>query len=377
CLRSQTFTYSAVDLCGNPVSDGVTYTWKEDLTAPSIVCTGDQVFSCTSGNVPTPTTAADNCDGTVPVTCTRSDGQGLTDPYPIGTTTVTCAAADACGNPASCSFTVTVNNCAEGCTPGFWKNHTSLWDEASDAVSDCVAEAIAVEAAANPTEPWAGDGTTGSSFRTTFGLTVVEMQDVALNPNLTLLQAINLGGGDFAKLARHGVAGLLSSCQVNYSFSSADVLQMVHDAIVSGLAEPTAQQLADANNLDHTFCETGHLPAAPIAAPVEKGSTVAPAKAAAGSLPTEFALRGSYPNPFNASTRINFALPQAGHVRMVIYNILGQPVRTLVEGEMPAGERSVLWDGTDRNGRTVSSGVYFYKVSFNGQVKVGRMNLLK
>ncbi|MGH8004294.1 MAG: FlgD immunoglobulin-like domain containing protein, partial [Limisphaerales bacterium] len=107
-----------------------------------------------------------------------------------------------------------------------------------------------------------------------------------------------------------------------------------------------------------------------------KGLIVAQ-KAVGSTLPTEFALRGSYPNPFNASTQINFALPQAGNVRLVIYKILGQPVRTLLDGDQPAGERSVLWNGTDNGGQTLSSGIYFYKISFGGQVKVGRMNLLK
>ena len=373
CNKSQTFTYSAVDACGNRSSQSVTYTWKEDLAAPSLSCPGNYTFSCTSGSVTAPTTAADNCDGNVSATCTRSDGQALSAPYPIGTTTVSCGAVDACGNRASCSFTVTVNSCFAGCTPGFFKRWTNVWDQPNDAVSSCVASAIAA-AGSNP--PWFGDGTTNSLFRGTFGVTSAQMSAVGLSPSLTLIQAINLGGGGFQKLARHGVAGLLSSCAVNYTYSSSQVLTMVHNAIINRQAEPTAQQLADANNLPEQTCPTGGLVV--LGAPEKTGEGLVVAEKPVGSaLPTEFALRGSYPNPFNASTQINFALPQAGTVRLVIYNILGQPVRNLVDGEMPAGERSVSWNGTDNSGRGLSSGVYFYKIMFGGQVKVGRMNLLK
>jgi hypothetical protein len=80
------------------------------------------------------------------------------------------------------------------------------------------------------------------------------MTAAGLNPDLTMLQAINLGGGGFEKLARHGVAGLLSSASVAYSFTTVQVLQKVHDAIVNLQAEPTATQLASANDLSHVNC---------------------------------------------------------------------------------------------------------------------------
>ncbi|HXF48902.1 MAG TPA: FlgD immunoglobulin-like domain containing protein [Verrucomicrobiae bacterium] len=553
---SVTRTWTATDACGNSSSASQTIT-VEDNTDPVLTACPAPIVVCEGSPISfTPPTATDACDSDVPVVCTRSDGQGLGDPYPIGTTTITCVAADDCGNSDDCNFTVTVNAnpvcsisdgpgfgtpiCAgsstpiadlfcgpagmasyswsvdcgtisgfsteqcvdwtppavggtctftltivdgngctstctrqisvpnptpcvlvppatlpvcgstgnsycgpagfadyqwsfsspdwvitggqgtscitytagssgpatllldatnqfgchsscdvpidcqpgfEGCTPGFWKNHTGLWNQTSDAVSQCVASAIAGLGA-----PYSGNGTTGSSFRTTFGLTGSEMLEAGLNANLTLQQAINLGGGGFQKLARHAVAGLLSSCQVNYTYTTLQVLTQVHEAIINLEAEPLATQLAAANNLPHDHCESGLPAAAPVASGrdllnVEDDNfaldPVAVEKAAGSALPTVFALRGSYPNPFNASTQINFALPQAGTVRLVIYNILGQPVRTLLDGDQPAGERSVLWNGTDNSGSSLSSGVYFYKIMFNGQVKVGRMNLIK
>ncbi|MEW5875218.1 MAG: HYR domain-containing protein, partial [Candidatus Zixiibacteriota bacterium] len=82
--------------------------------------------------------------------------------------------------------------------------------------------------------------------------------------------------------------------------------------------------------------------------------------AGASPLPTEFSLLQNYPNPFNAGTNIAFRLPQAGEVNLVVYNVLGNPVRTLQSGHMEAGEHTIAWDGKSDNGSTVQSGVYFY-----------------
>ena len=71
----------------------------------------------------------------------------------------------------------------------------------------------------------------------------------------------------------------------------------------------------------------------------------------------------NHPNPFNPSTLIPFQLSERGHVRMDVYNILGQRVVTLIDEERPAGLHRVQWDGTDRLGRGVSAGVYIYRLS--------------
>jgi hypothetical protein len=88
-------------------------------------------------------------------------------------------------------------------------------------------------------------------------------------------------------------------------------------------------------------------------------------------------LLANYPNPFNATTSIRFALAQDAHVRLDIYNILGQKVRTLLDEDQPAGEHSVLWNGTDESGNVVASGIYFTKIISGNQARVQRMMLLK
>lgn len=88
-------------------------------------------------------------------------------------------------------------------------------------------------------------------------------------------------------------------------------------------------------------------------------------------------LRGNYPNPFNPTTTINFNLATAGHVTLEVYNIKGEKVRTLVDTELPASEHSVVWDGKDNNNKSVSSGVYFYKMKAADYTSSKKMILLK
>jgi hypothetical protein len=75
---------------------------------------------------------------------------------------------------------------------------------------------------------------------------------------------------------------------------------------------------------------------------------------------TNYELAQNYPNPFNPSTMITFALPQAGEVSLAIYNMSGQLVRTLAQGEYASGRYQVLWNATDDRGARMASGVYLY-----------------
>ena len=99
---------------------------------------------------------------------------------------------------------------------------------------------------------------------------------------------------------------------------------------------------------------------------------------AAGELPRSPQLHQNYPNPFNPTTTIGFYLPQSAPVSLRVYNLLGQDVATLYEGYCPQGSQSVEWDATDRSGKSVSSGMYFYVLEVDGGVRLSaRMMLLK
>ena len=94
-------------------------------------------------------------------------------------------------------------------------------------------------------------------------------------------------------------------------------------------------------------------------------------------LPKEFDLRQNYPNPFNPTTIIEYALPKASEVKIRIYNILGQKVRSLVDEHQDAGYKRIQWDGKDDGGNEISSGVYFYRIEAGDFVKCKKMTLLK
>jgi hypothetical protein len=96
-----------------------------------------------------------------------------------------------------------------------------------------------------------------------------------------------------------------------------------------------------------------------------------------GTLPGQFALGQNYPNPFNPQTSFRIALPTPQHVTFDIYNLLGQRVVRLYDGAAQAGYLELSWGGRDQSGRTVGSGVYFYRVSAGDFQEVRKMVLLK
>jgi len=94
-------------------------------------------------------------------------------------------------------------------------------------------------------------------------------------------------------------------------------------------------------------------------------------------MPTAYGLSQNYPNPFNPTTTIEFALPEASEISLEIYNLLGQKVRTLVNGYVPAGYINTSWDGMDQNGKEISSGTYIYRLQTADQSFSKKMVLMK
>ena len=93
--------------------------------------------------------------------------------------------------------------------------------------------------------------------------------------------------------------------------------------------------------------------------------------------PKSFQLKQNYPNPFNPSTTIKWEQSHVADVEITIYDNLGRKVKTLLSERKPFGTHTTLWDGTDRQGKTVASGNYFYEVSFDGTKEARKMILLK
>ena len=94
-------------------------------------------------------------------------------------------------------------------------------------------------------------------------------------------------------------------------------------------------------------------------------------------MPTTFAIDQNFPNPFNPTTTMNYQLPQASDVRITIYNVLGQKVRTLLNTRMDAGYHNVVWDGLNDNGARMASGLYMYKFEAGTYVQVQKMLMMK
>ena len=90
------------------------------------------------------------------------------------------------------------------------------------------------------------------------------------------------------------------------------------------------------------------------------------------TIPEKFELSQNYPNPFNASTTIKFSLNESGRVKLEVYDILGNKIDQLANGNFGPGFYSYIWNGGQK-----TSGVYFYRLSLDNVTKTGRMTLLK
>ncbi len=97
----------------------------------------------------------------------------------------------------------------------------------------------------------------------------------------------------------------------------------------------------------------------------------------ANDIPDAFGLSRNYPNPFNPSTTINYQLPQSAQVELSIFNIVGQKVVTLVSDHQTAGEKTVIWDGRNADGKAVASGIYVYRLQAGDFVRSYKMLLTK
>jgi hypothetical protein len=154
---------------------------------------------------------------------------------------------------------VILTNPFQGCTPGFWKNHLTAWDSTSDkTVSTLITSLV----------PPYGYDPTLTNFNNQLFFQVIGLPtgpDQGLGLTLTLVQALNLGGGDFQALARHGAAALLSSASVKYTYTTSQVLAGLNAAFKSGnsnlvipnvFPDGVLNDLEAANNQNDQACPT-------------------------------------------------------------------------------------------------------------------------
>jgi acid phosphatase len=150
--------------------------------------------------------------------------------------------------------------------------------------------------------------------------------------------------------------------------------------VFAGAAVKT--KFSHTGNVDHyavvrTICEALGLPAVGHAASAAPITDIWAVPAPVLPLGLELSLDQNYPNPFNPATQIPFVIDQLRSVTLVVYDVLGRPVRVLVNRSLPAGRYSAQWDGRDANAVAVASGVYFARLELAGRVLTRRMVLVK
>ena len=117
-----------------------------------------------------------------------------------------------------------------------------------------------------------------------------------------------------------------------------------------------------------TFDESGKVGKISNPFPLSKASSV---------IPVEFSLSQNYPNPFNPVTTIQFGVPEESKVTLMIYDLLGREVRTLINNNLKPGYHKVVWNGTDHFGNQVATGMYFTVMQSGEFRDVRKMVLLK
>jgi len=95
------------------------------------------------------------------------------------------------------------------------------------------------------------------------------------------------------------------------------------------------------------------------------------------NIPDHFFISHNYPNPFNSVTHIRFGLKEGVEVSLKIFDVTGREVKSLVRERQKAGYYSIIWDGTNNSGVSVSSGMYFYKIKAGDFIKSQKLVLVK
>ena len=93
--------------------------------------------------------------------------------------------------------------------------------------------------------------------------------------------------------------------------------------------------------------------------------------------PNEFSLHQNYPNPFNPVTTLRYDLPELTHVNIIIYDMLGRKIRTLINEQQDPGYKSLIWNATNDYGKPVSAGIYLYQIQAGEYIQTKKMVLLK
>lgn len=132
-----------------------------------------------------------------------------------------------------------------------------------------------------------------------------------------------------------------------------------------------AKAIGPYNNTNPDFTEASYFERFKS---IQLPSGVSPRSA---EIPSGYTLKNNYPNPFNPSTAIEYAIPNSEYVRLDIYNTSGQRIKTLQAGFQMAGQYKTTWNGTDESGSSVSTGIYIYRLKTQTTMQSKRMVLIQ
>jgi hypothetical protein len=384
-------TWTATDSCGNTDSCVQTIT-VDDTQDPVITCADDQTFACDETPYFTDPTVSDNCDSDPDIIMTYTD-----TPDGPGTYQRCWIAVDSCGNESDeCCQTITVEPCPCTFTIGGWG--TECPDPAPEGHPGCIRDeyfdfvfpggSVSIGHPDGHTATWTSsqaiadflpDGSTPGVLdqdylnpdTTSAGVLASQILALRLNVEYSCAGVFTLGfptAGDCL-----GEATVPDYCS-NGMFDGLTVYEFLAlaDSVVAGLNVPGVTP-SDVNYTATCLNESGSDcdPFAYLIFDPDEGSASL-AKPATDQIPTVFSLGQNKPNPFNPVTEIQFGLPTDSHVRLVIYNVTGQKVTTLVDEHRQAGMHTVIW-----NGSSAASGIYFYRLEAGDFVETKKMMLIK
>jgi hypothetical protein len=329
-------------------------------TANSVTGTvsgGTSPYTCSAAFDATGTSAGwtvTNCDVT---------GSDITVTYDAGssaTTVLTVTITDANGCTSTCNVTLSCAGTGKGCTPGFWKNHVSVWDTQLDFVVNNMPNSL--------TDPVTPGETfvTSTNFWAYFDIPVGTC-GISSDPNLTMLGALALRGGDCIALTRHAVSALLGAAAfpTDYPFGAAgatdfaSLYTLIRNAFLSCNCEALHNTLAAINELDGDFC--GALSKLP--------QVIDLAFAPGTRLTVTDVYVNAYPNPYSGQVNFNIISPVTGPATLEIYDMVGRKLKVLFSGKLVAN----MGHSIKYNVPSFQHVPLVYKLTTAGKTVVGKL----
>jgi hypothetical protein len=321
CGGSKTVTFTVTSSCEGVKTCSASFTVTGDNISPTLTCAPDKDAPCDGTISFDQPQASDNCG--IPDVVIIVQDQIVGNVH-----TRVWRATDACGNTATCDQSITVPECGKGCTPGFWKNHTEIWDDMTGSDADPVAVAAGF--------------TTSTSFFTFMGIAPGSCD---LPNSLTMLEAVSLGGGQCKAIARQGVAALLGSAAFGADFAyppGSNDFASLKALIASGFQNCSCPSslivaLNDANN--NEFDAEGNNICSALG---KNSSRAAQLLAQQPEVPATPLTVTAYPNPFKDQVRFVINSQTSGQGSLEIYNMLGQKLQTVYNGAIVAGRAQIV-----------------------------------